>query len=151
MWFKCVSAFLILVPLAAQAQRGTVMLPLSQPESPAMLVRMVHGIDDFLQAATLKNVGTEPITGYRIGWVEVYPEGKDKVGLGYRVEVPEGIDPSNTTEVPAQGVSSRSSREGAFARLLCRGDSHREGCMESRPGQSRRGSSQDGGSRAASR
>ena len=115
MWFRCVFAGLIIVPFAsAQAQRGTAMLRLSQPESPAMLVRMLHG-GDFLKAATLKNVGTAPITGYRIGWVEVYPEGKTKVGLGYRSEVPEGIDPSNTTEVTAQGVSPQSSRDGATA------------------------------------
>jgi hypothetical protein len=115
MWSgRCLSALLLIAPvLSAQSQR-TVMLPLKQPDCPAIMVRMVHA-KDFLQAATLKNVGTAPITGYRIGWVEVYREGRDKVGLGYRVDVPEGIDPTKTTEVPAQGVSDRSYWDGAIA------------------------------------
>ena len=113
-WCKCISALLIIVPsLSAQVQ-NTAMLRLSQPEGPAILVRTLHG-KDFLQSATLKNVGTAPITEYRVGWVEVYREGKDKIGLGYRVEVPEGIDPAKTTEVPAQGVSDCSYWEGATA------------------------------------
>ena len=125
---KRISALLVVAPLLAAQVQNTAMLRLSQPESPAILVRTLHG-KDFLQSAILKNVGTVPITGYRIGWVEVYQEklanysayqramfsGKDKIGLGYRVDVPERIDPMKTTEVPAQGVSDCSHWEGATA------------------------------------
>ena len=131
MWIglcKRIPALLVIAPLLSAQVQNTAMLRLSQPDSPAILVRTLHG-KDFLQSATLKNIGTVPIIGYRIGWVEVYPEkmanygayqramlgGKDKIGLGYRVDVPEGIDPMKTTDVPAQGVSDCSYWEGATA------------------------------------
>jgi hypothetical protein len=127
-WCECISALLIVVPALSAQVQNTAMLRLSQPDAPGILVRTLHG-KDYLQSATLKNIGTAPITGYRIGWVEVYPEkmanygayqramlgGKDKIALGYRVDVPEGIDPMKTTDVPAQGVSDCSYWEGATA------------------------------------
>ena len=116
-WCERVSALLIVAPLLSAQVQNTAMLRLNQPDSPAILVRTLHG-KDFLQSATLKNVSTVPITGYRIGWVEVYREGKDKIGLGYRVDVPEGIDPAKTTEVQAQGVSDCSYWEGATAAVF---------------------------------
>jgi hypothetical protein len=113
-WAGCVSTLLMMTSSLMGQQQNTAMLQLNQPDSPAILLRTLHG-KDFLQSATLRNVSTVPIIGYRIGWVEVYREGKDKIGLGYRVDVPEGIAPAKTTEVPAQGVNDCSYWEGATA------------------------------------
>lgn len=94
-------------------QRGTGMLFLSEPESPANLIETLHTNTDFLQAAKLKNTGDKTITGYRIGWVVLYPSGKSKVGLGLAVDVPEGIKPGEVASVPAQQVSVAYAKEGA--------------------------------------
>jgi len=103
-WGGCLST-LLLSSLVLGQNRGTVMLWLGQPKSPAALKRTVHGIEDLLQSATLKNVSDTSLVGYRIGWVVVYPGGKDKVGLGLPVDMPEGLEPEQTTKVPAQGVN----------------------------------------------
>jgi hypothetical protein len=100
------------------------MIWLRQPDSPAIFVRTVHSHKDFLRNATPKNVSTISRTGYRIGWVVVYSGGKDKVGLGLPVDVPEGIDPGRTVEVPAQRVSPSSSAEGASAVVFFITDVH---------------------------
>ncbi len=98
------------------AQRqGTGMLFLEQPDSPAFLIETTHGIKDLLKSAKLKNRSSQRITGYRIGWVAVYPTGKDKVGLGFPVELPLGISPGATIDVPAQRVSMDYAEEGALA------------------------------------
>jgi hypothetical protein len=89
------------------------MLRLRQPNSPVAFERTVHSTKDCLLSATLKNVSNTPLVGYRIGWVVVYPGGKDKVGLGLPVDVPEGLEPGQTTVVPAQGVNPRFAVEGA--------------------------------------
>jgi hypothetical protein len=105
-WLGCFST-LLLASLVLGQDRGTVMLWLRQPKSPAVLTRTVHGIQDLLQSATLKNVSNTSLVGYRIGWVVVYPGSKDKVGLGLPVDMPEGLEPEQTTEVPGQGVNSQ--------------------------------------------
>jgi hypothetical protein len=94
---------------------GTAMLYLPLKDSPAVLTEHVHGPTDFLESAKLKNVSDHSITGFRIGWVVVYPSGKSKVGLGSRVDVPEGITPGTVVDVPAQQVSPNFAQEGASA------------------------------------
>ena len=91
------------------------MLFLPQPESPAVLVETVHGNKDLLKSAKLQNRSSKPIVGYRIGWVAVYPSGKEKVGLGLPVDLPLGVRPGTTIDVPAQGVSMDYAKEGAIA------------------------------------
>jgi hypothetical protein len=49
-------------------------------------------------------VSNTSLIGYRIGWVVVYRGGKDKIGLGLPVDLPETLEPDQITEVPAQGV-----------------------------------------------
>jgi hypothetical protein len=105
-------------------EQSTAMLTLKQPDSPGILVRSVHSNKDFLQSAGLKNVSSVSLTGYRIGWVVVYPGGRNKVGLGLRVDVPEGIDPGQTAEVPAQGVSPHFYADGASAVVFFVTDVH---------------------------
>ena len=104
--------------------RGTGMLWLPQPESPAILVETNHTRSDFLHAAKLKNVSDHSITAYRIGWVAVYPSGRNKVGLGLPVDVPEGIKPGEVVAVPAQQVSPDFAREGASALVFFITDVH---------------------------
>lgn len=105
----------LLASLLVGQDHGTAMLRLPQPSCPAILGRSVHSITDFLMSATLKNVSNASLVGYRIGWVVVYPGGKDKVGLGLPVDVPTGLEPGQTTEVPAQGVDPRFASGGATA------------------------------------
>ncbi len=107
--------FLAVLPRAFAQGQGTSMLFLPQPESPAFLVETVHGDKDLLKSAKLQNRSSEPIVGYRIGWVAVYPSGKEKVGLGLPVELPLGVRPGATIDVPAQGVSMDYAKEGAIA------------------------------------
>jgi hypothetical protein len=64
-----------------------------------------HGTKDFLLSATLLNQSNQLVTGYRIGWVAVYPSGKEKVSLGLAVDLPLGIRPGAAIDVPSQGVS----------------------------------------------
>lgn len=99
----------------AQEQPGTAMLSLVQPDCPAMLIRMHHTSKDFLQSAVLKNVGKQPVVAYRIGWVVVFPSGKNKLQLGLPVSIPGGAKPGETTEVPAQQVNPEFAKEGASA------------------------------------
>jgi hypothetical protein len=117
-------ATLLMMTSSLGRERSTSMLWLTQPDSPAIFVRTVHSVKDFLKSATLKNVSNTSLTGYRIGWVVVYPGGKDKVGLGLPVDVPQGIDPDRTVEVPAQRVSPSFSAEGASAVVFFITDVH---------------------------
>ena len=82
------------------------MMSLRQPDCPVMLIESTHGIRDLLLSARLRNQSEQLVTGYRIGWVAVYPTGKEKVGLGVSVDLPLGIRPGATIDVPAQGVSA---------------------------------------------
>jgi len=123
-WVGCLSTLLMMTSSLLGQERGTAMLSLRQPGSPAILVRTVHDVKDFLKSATLKNVSNTSLTGYRIGWVVVYPRGKNKVGLGLPVDVPEGIEPGQIAEVPAQGVSPVFSAEGAYAVVFFVTDVH---------------------------
>jgi len=91
------------------------MLFLRQTDSPAVLVQTTHSLTDLLQSAKLKNVSGDLVTGYRIGWVVVYSTGKEKTGLGLPVDVPSGIRAGATADVPAQGVSADSVKDGAIA------------------------------------
>ena len=96
---------LILSSSLTAQDHSTGFVKLTQPDSPARLVRTrQYTKKDLLKFETLKNVGDVPIKSYRIGWVAVYGEGRDKVGLGLPVSVPEGIGPGQTVEVPTQGV-----------------------------------------------
>ena len=61
------------------------------------------------------NVSEHSVTGYRIGWVVVYPSGRSKVGLGLAIDVPAGIKPGEVANVPAQAVSLDFVKEGASA------------------------------------
>jgi hypothetical protein len=98
----------------AQSQ-GTGMMFLPQSDSPAILVETTHGTKDLLESAKLKNRSGQLIIGYRIGWVAVYSTGKEKVGLGLPVDLPLGVRPGTTIDVPAQGVSMDYAKEGAIA------------------------------------
>jgi hypothetical protein len=116
---KLFTAVLLVVlavsPVVLAQGQGTVMMSLRQSDCPAMLVETNHGIEDLLQSAKLRNQGSQPITGYRIGWIAVYPTGKEKLGLGLRVELPLGIRPGATIDVPAQGVSGDYAKEAALS------------------------------------
>jgi hypothetical protein len=114
-WVVGCFSTLLLAALVLGQDRGTAMLKLSQPKSPAALERTVHSTKDFLLSATVKNVSNTSLVGYRIGWVVVYSGGKDKVGLGLPVDVPEGLEPEQTAEVPAQGVNPQFAADGATA------------------------------------
>jgi hypothetical protein len=109
---RCVSMLLIMTS-SLVAQERTAMIRLSQPAAPAMLVRQNHILGrrgDFLGSATLKNIGTTSLNSYRIGWIAAYPDGKDEIGLGSPIDVPKGVEPGQTVEVPAQNVRP----EGSF-------------------------------------
>jgi hypothetical protein len=120
---KLIPVVLLVVFLAASSGvfaqgQGTGMLFLPQPDSPAALVETTHGNKDLLQAAKLQNRSSELIVGYRIGWIAVYPSGKEKVGLGLPVDLPLGVRPGTTIDVPAQGVSTDYAKEGAIALIF---------------------------------
>lgn len=123
-WVGYLATMLILTSSLLGQEGSTSMIWLTQPDSPAIFVRTVHSFKDLLRSATLKNVSNTPLTGYRIGWVVVFPGGKDKVGLGLPVDVPQGIDPGRTVEVPAQRVSPSFSAEGASAVVFFITDVH---------------------------
>jgi hypothetical protein len=122
-WLGYFATLLMMSPSLLGQERSTSMTWLTQPDSPAIFVRTVHSVKDFLMSATLKNVSNASLTGYRIGWVVVYPGGKDKVGLGLPVDVLKGVDPGRTVEVPAQRVSPSFS-EGASAVVFFITDVH---------------------------
>jgi hypothetical protein len=111
-----VASLVLLVAVNSFAQeRGTAMLRLEQSDCPAALIQTNHTTKDFLQSAVLKNVGKQTIREYRIGWVVVYSSGKNKVGLGLPVTVPDGFKPGETVDVPSQQVSTDFWKEGASA------------------------------------
>lgn len=107
----------ILIPLVLSSSltaQDTGFIRLRQPDSPAQFVRTTNNVkEDLLKFATLKNVSDMRLTGYRIGWVAVFSQGKEKIGLGLPVDVREGIDPGQIVDVPAQGVSPNLITEGA--------------------------------------
>jgi hypothetical protein len=94
---------------------GIVMVNIPQRYSPAVLVSTIHTRADFLSAATLRNVDQTRVTGYRIGWVMVFPSGKTEVHLGVRTDIPAGIEPGKTWKAPAQSVSPDHAKQGASA------------------------------------
>ena len=102
-------------PKALGQGDGTGMMMLAQPDSPAILIETNHTTTDLLQSAKLMNVSEHSVTGYRIGWVVVYPSGRSKVGLGLAIDVPAGIKPGEVANVPAQAVSLDFVKEGASA------------------------------------
>lgn len=85
-----------------------------QPKDPATLVSATHSSTDLLSAAVIKNRGAKRIVGYRIAW-EIYLAGggSPQTGLGEWMNVPAGIDPEKTSEVPAQAVSIEPVKKGA--------------------------------------
>ncbi len=108
-------AILALASVAFSETQGTAMLTLRPADSPAIFIRTNHTNKDFLKSAILKNVSNLVVTGYRIGWVAVYPTGKEKVGLGTAVDLPAGLSSGSTIVVPAQEVSIDYAKEGAIA------------------------------------
>lgn len=122
------AALLVLSSQAfAQSQNqgdGTTMAFLPQSDSPANLIETTHRTDDLLSSAKLQNRSTQRLTGYRIGWIAVYPTGKEKVGLGLPIDLPLGIAPGATIEVPAQHVSMSYAKEGAIAVIFFVTDIH---------------------------
>lgn len=102
-------------PKALGQGDGTGMMMLAQPDSPAILIETHHTTTDLLQSAKLQNVSEHSVTGYRIGWVVVYPSGRVRVGLGLAIDVPTGIKPGEVANVPAQAVSLDFVKEGASA------------------------------------
>ena len=72
---------LLMVSPTVLAQ-GTAMMSLRHTDCPLTFLETKHGAHDFLLSATLRNQGDQLVTGYRIGWVAVYPSGKERVGLG---------------------------------------------------------------------
>lgn len=98
-----------------QVHGGTGMIMLEQPDSPAILIETHHTTKDLLQSAKLKNIGKRLVTSYRVGWVVVYPSGRNKVGLGLPIDVPAGIRPGEIANVPAQTVSLDFAKEGGSA------------------------------------
>ena len=124
----CFSVLLLTISLGSYGQRnGTAIMLLKQPSSPAVFILTQHTTKDLLVSAKLKNVSEHPVTGYRIGWVVVYPSGRSKLILGLPVDVPGGIKPGEVAEVPAQSVSPEDSgKEGAVALLIFLADVHSE-------------------------
>jgi hypothetical protein len=106
---------------------GTGMLFLPQSDAPAILIETTHGVKDLLESAKLKNRSNQVITGYRIGWVAVYASGREKIGLGLPVDLPLGIRPGATIDVPAQGVSMDYAKEGAINIVFFVTDVHTSG------------------------
>jgi hypothetical protein len=114
----CIPILLILSSSLTAQDHSTPFLLLMQQDSPARFVGTRNNVkEDLLKSATLQNVGDAPLTGYRIGWVAVYGDDRDKVGLGLPVSVPEGLGfgPGQMVAVPAQGVSPNLVAEGASA------------------------------------
>jgi hypothetical protein len=113
MRYGCISALLALTSCLF-AQEHTTVFRIYQPGSPARLGRenrIVGRNGDFLQSATLQNVGKQSFDRYRIGWVAIYQDGREEIGLGPVIEVPYGVAPNDTVEVPPQHVRP----EGSFA------------------------------------
>lgn len=85
-----------------------------QPKDPATLVSTTHSSTDLLSAAVIKNRAPKRIVSYRIAWEIHSPGGgKPQTGLGEWMNVPAGIDPEKTSEVPAQAVSIEPVKKGA--------------------------------------
>jgi hypothetical protein len=113
MRYGCISALLALTSCLF-AQEHTTVFRIYQPGSPARLGRenrIVGRNGDFLQSATLQNVGKQSFASYRIGWDAIYLDGREEIGLGPVIEVPHRVAPNDTVEVPPQRVRP----EGAFA------------------------------------
>jgi hypothetical protein len=85
-----------------------------QPKDPATLMSTTHSSTDLLSAAVIKNRSRKRIVSYRIAWeVHLPGGGKPQIGLGEWMNVPTGIDPEKTSEVPAQAVSIDPVKKGA--------------------------------------
>jgi len=94
---------------------GTAMVNIPQQDSPALLVSTTHTTSDLLSAATLKNVGQRSLSACRLGWVVVFPSGKNEVYLGAPMNIPAGIEPGAKWEAPAQSVSPKYAKQKAAA------------------------------------
>lgn len=88
----------------SSAFAGTGMVIAKQPNAPVQIVRTLHGIPDVLQSAWFENRGSKSIIGYRIGWASM-SVGKSRFEMGPWMNVPAGVNPGATVEVPAQGVA----------------------------------------------
>ncbi len=93
--------------------RGTVILNIPQQDSPAVLISTTHTTSDLLSAATLKNVGKNSLSACRLGWVVVFPSGKNEIHLGARISLSAEVETGATWDAPAQSVNPEYARQGA--------------------------------------
>lgn len=92
---------------AVDEVHGTMMTMARQVDEPARLVEATFGVKNLLLRAKLENVGSRPISQYRIGWMVVYRNGNSDVSEGPAINVPAGIAPGTVAEVPDQDVSGK--------------------------------------------
>ncbi len=91
------------------------MVNIPQRDSPAQLVSTTHTTSDLLSAATLKNVSQKSLYACRLGWVVVFPSGKNEVHVGVPMNIPAGIERGATWDAPAQSVDPEYAKHGATA------------------------------------
>lgn len=76
-----------------------------QVGAPARLESVTFGVKNVILGAKLQNAGARPITQYRMGWVVIYGGGKKETVFGPPMNVPVGIAPGATADVPTQAGS----------------------------------------------
>jgi hypothetical protein len=107
------TTLLCLALSALSADTGMVIA--RQETAPAQITKATHSLRDVLQAATLQNRSSKVITGFKVGWMSVNDEGKRTSMSGPWINLPAGITPGTTQQVPAQNVAlAKEAREMIF-------------------------------------
>ncbi|HXN98156.1 MAG TPA: hypothetical protein VN881_03735 [Candidatus Acidoferrales bacterium] len=78
----------------------------SESNAPVVLVQATHGLSDLLEDGNVENVSTKTVAAYRIGWALQFPNQPLQFHLGQWMNIPIGIKPGASQDVPAQNVSS---------------------------------------------
>ena len=104
-WIASLAVALTLVGCAVASNSAALQIA-RQGGAPATLfgpTKFTLGISDLLMTARLKNNSDKPIKSYRIGWAYVLRNGV-QFHAGAELNVPAGIRPSETCEVPDQTI-----------------------------------------------
>lgn len=95
----------------APTPKHQLLLLTSKIDGPVQLVFARFGIDDLFLEGKILNLSNRIVTGYRIGWASLHPDGEVSIDKGPWMAVPAGLASGYPLEVPPQNVRPSKSNQ----------------------------------------